>query len=540
MNSREIVTLQFGHYANFVGTHWWNLQCEAYSFKNSSLGGNFDKPTSEIDFDSTFREGITRNNEVTYTPRAIFYDLKDSLRTLKQTGTLYDLEDTNLFLNSWNTSPSIHQQEAYEKNKYLKSLDEEEEPQKKPSHLSSKEKKDGDQEKDLKLETSVQVWSDFLKQHLHPKTVETINSGAGSFDLFGLGVEEYKKQQDEMEERLHFFTEECDSLQGFQILLDPTDAFSGLSSSFYQDYVLDEFGNKAHVLINLFPSKSQTTKDLNLLSACNLMLTYNHFKPATSIIPLSSQTKFKYKPPFSSHRDLHSFPYDASLSYHTSAILAIAFNNITLPYRDFKRDTDMKTFYSSLIFDSRNILAAQLSYPFRFENSLYKTLEHMKNPSKHPAATIPHVTTLTSSVSDQISTNLQHVSISGLSKEQVFGKQTQSQCFKELDLINDFLYTHFNTSHHKTFTSLYKTPLITADPFPSFTPSPHRNNLTTTPILTSLQNTSDISDHLKDVMEALDQVKTHQLRRYVGDFIEKDDFTDKLEHFRVDHDRYIE
>ncbi len=23
---REIVTLQLGHYSNFVGTHWWNLQ----------------------------------------------------------------------------------------------------------------------------------------------------------------------------------------------------------------------------------------------------------------------------------------------------------------------------------------------------------------------------------------------------------------------------------------------------------------------------------------------------------------------------------
>ena len=26
MATREIVTLQLGHYANFVGTHWWNIQ----------------------------------------------------------------------------------------------------------------------------------------------------------------------------------------------------------------------------------------------------------------------------------------------------------------------------------------------------------------------------------------------------------------------------------------------------------------------------------------------------------------------------------
>lgn len=26
MDTREIITLQVGHYANFVGTHWWNIQ----------------------------------------------------------------------------------------------------------------------------------------------------------------------------------------------------------------------------------------------------------------------------------------------------------------------------------------------------------------------------------------------------------------------------------------------------------------------------------------------------------------------------------
>jgi len=36
--TREIVTLQVGHYANFVGTHWWNIQvnttCTAELEKN--------------------------------------------------------------------------------------------------------------------------------------------------------------------------------------------------------------------------------------------------------------------------------------------------------------------------------------------------------------------------------------------------------------------------------------------------------------------------------------------------------------------------
>jgi len=30
--TREIVTLQVGHYANFVGTHWWNIQVNAVNY----------------------------------------------------------------------------------------------------------------------------------------------------------------------------------------------------------------------------------------------------------------------------------------------------------------------------------------------------------------------------------------------------------------------------------------------------------------------------------------------------------------------------
>lgn len=25
-NAREILTLQFGNYSNYIGTHWWNIQ----------------------------------------------------------------------------------------------------------------------------------------------------------------------------------------------------------------------------------------------------------------------------------------------------------------------------------------------------------------------------------------------------------------------------------------------------------------------------------------------------------------------------------
>lgn len=51
MSGREILTLQFGHYSNFVGTHLWNIQEFTFDY-------NSDRP-SEINHDVFYREGLT-------------------------------------------------------------------------------------------------------------------------------------------------------------------------------------------------------------------------------------------------------------------------------------------------------------------------------------------------------------------------------------------------------------------------------------------------------------------------------------------------
>lgn len=50
-NMKEILTLQFGHYSNFVGTHWWNIQERGFEY-------NTNQP-SEINHDVLYREGFT-------------------------------------------------------------------------------------------------------------------------------------------------------------------------------------------------------------------------------------------------------------------------------------------------------------------------------------------------------------------------------------------------------------------------------------------------------------------------------------------------
>lgn len=37
-NTREIITLQFGNFANYVGTHYWNIQVRTeYSYQDNTI-----------------------------------------------------------------------------------------------------------------------------------------------------------------------------------------------------------------------------------------------------------------------------------------------------------------------------------------------------------------------------------------------------------------------------------------------------------------------------------------------------------------------
>ena len=80
--TNEVITVQLGHYANHVGSHFWNLQNSNFVYKGPNL--------SEVNHDALFREGRTLLGEVTFTPRLISVDLKGALGDLPQFGRVYE------------------------------------------------------------------------------------------------------------------------------------------------------------------------------------------------------------------------------------------------------------------------------------------------------------------------------------------------------------------------------------------------------------------------------------------------------------------
>nr|XP_006001695.1 PREDICTED: protein misato homolog 1 [Latimeria chalumnae] len=374
---REVVTVQLGHYANFVGTHWWNLQdasfCYDLELKNQC---------NEIRNDVLFREGLTQTGQQTYTPRLILMDVKGSLNTLKQDGCLYDdgKQDTAL---TWKGTVATHREEPVVKNPFLKDLDHRELYG--DGDFQMQTLRDGNTgipqvhvdngllelpRKVYRLETSVRVWSDFLRVHLHPRTISLIqqynhDGETSRLEAFGQGRSLFKEPAflDELEDRLHFYVEECDYLQGFQVLCDLQDGFSGVSSKVVE-HLHDEYGRKGIFTWGLTPTlqpKRSVAKEV-----------YRLINTVLGIVQLSSQSSLFC--PLSLNSNLGrqtlpptSFPhvnYDASLNYHTSALLATALESMTLPYRLHSASVTMSQLAEALTFSGRKVVTSWASVPF--------------------------------------------------------------------------------------------------------------------------------------------------------------------------------
>jgi hypothetical protein len=62
------------------------------------------------------------------------------------------------------------------------------------------------------LDDSVESWTDYLKAHLHPRSVYELPNTFYNYSS-GQGFFKEEEQLEEVENRLRFFVEECDHLQ---------------------------------------------------------------------------------------------------------------------------------------------------------------------------------------------------------------------------------------------------------------------------------------------------------------------------------------
>lgn len=378
---REVVTLQLGHYSNFIGTHWWNIQ-------DAGLVYDADAPAGELQSDVLFREGLTLAGHVTYTPRLIAIDLKGSLQTLRKEGSLYDTEDENSAF-TWDGQIMTHQESPPSKNPFLQELDNLDtggllaEPD--FAHLSSAVDNSSVPgasvavetinssleriQKSYRLEGSVRVWSDFLRLHLHPRTISVINQynhdgESERLEVFGQGETLLQGQVlEDLEDRLHFFIEECDYLQGFQVLCDLTDGFSGLGSK-VTEYLQDSYGGRGILTWGVAPVNHPDTSSMKHLyhmmnCALGTLQMANH---SSLFCPLTLRGGLCRRPPPPT-----AFPLlngDPLLWYHSSSVLALALDALTVSYRLRDCSATMWQLSDALTASGRKVVSAYGSVPF--------------------------------------------------------------------------------------------------------------------------------------------------------------------------------
>lgn len=275
----EIITVQIGNYASFVGTHFWNLQ------EKSS--------PDEINQSVLFSE----NSDHIWTPRLLLIDLKDSFGTL-------GLQNSNIKRNGnytasaclWDSKIDKVDIEPLPKNSFIRALDDAydqfiinanapilkkekllEEVEKEIINLSfhcqglpSEYKRIDELKKrkeelatdinrmkkrlieDLDLDEEIEkntfldldnseYWSDYLKAYLSPRSLFEFGSFSHrdpniAFDCFPNGHLLFKKEEDkeEIEDKFHWLIEGCDQLQGIQLMLDVDTAFGAIGMTFFR------------------------------------------------------------------------------------------------------------------------------------------------------------------------------------------------------------------------------------------------------------------------------------------------------------------
>ncbi|KAI2917593.1 hypothetical protein CBS147320_9236 [Aspergillus niger] len=308
----EIITLQLGQRANYLATHFWNLQ-ESYFTYN-------EEEESPVDHDVHFRPGVGADGSETYTPRTVIYDLKGGFGTLRKYNALYELtEDATPGQGLWDGREVLQQQAPIPQSDYQKSLDA------------------GLPAPTLSAET-VRYWSDYNRLFYHPRSIVQLNdyelnSKIMPFEDWTIGEElfnELDKEHDLLDRDVRPFAEECDQLRALQVFTGSDDAWGGFAAK-YIDRIRDEYGKKSVWVWAIENGKkvdrqTQFKRDLN---------------KARSVHAISTQASL-YAPIIDPpSRIPQSIYLDARSEWYTSALVSAAMESVSLPtrlrpYHDFE------------------------------------------------------------------------------------------------------------------------------------------------------------------------------------------------------------
>ncbi|KAH7313264.1 tubulin domain-containing protein [Stachybotrys elegans] len=326
---REIITLQLGNLSNYVANHFWNAQESYFTYS--------EQDSSPVDHNIHWRTGLGSDGSDTFLPRTVIYDLKGGFGTLKKINALYEDASQVSASSTWGGPSAVHKQEALHPSAYQQSLD-------------------AGTEAPRLTKSSVRYWSDFSRVYYHPKSLVQLydyelNSTIMPFERHSMGIELFHsldKEHDIVDRDWRPFVEECDQMQGMQVLSTIDDAWGGFASS-YVEALRDEYPKTCIWLWGIQNPILSAPRDKRQLRLANTAQALTRTREHASImVPLAVP-----------EGDLpSSIGLDASSSWHSSALLATAVETASLPSR-LKQQSTSKTASLSDMAESLNVAGNQ-------------------------------------------------------------------------------------------------------------------------------------------------------------------------------------
>lgn len=539
MSTREILTLQFGHYSNYIGAHFWNIQELSFDYTGTAK--------TECNHDILYREGQNLKGEVTYTPRLLLADLKGSLRTLPASGGLPE-ETAAPDDVTWEQVETIEEPKP-PKNEYLQDLESET-----PADP-----------KDYNLDEDVKSWSDYLYPRFHSRTVNIVKeyheSENQSFDIYNSGRSLWKSDFGEsFSDKIRKYVEECDSMQGFQVNLDSTDAFAGLALGCVE-HIADEYSKTilAHPTIPSYftdnnptsPEEREKSTVKDSVRLVNIALSMEELSQyANMFVPLSTGERGWRKP--GNPRSFEYVKYKPDLYYHSSALLASALDTLSLKYRFKNAAYTLSDLCADMTGYGRKMAAASLGIPFAMQESKY-LIEHLNEVTK------PIYTCITPSCKIATDKIFQLITVRGIPEN--FLKATDQktkqakeqmglaayQCNSRKEMFE--LYFQANNFLSATNVTIAEKPLELKGPFPRiFSDSldkygfvkedANSEKAESVPVVSGYHNGNFMADMIEKLHREVSRIKFSKLHRFREEGLEEAELKESLDRLAEFKDNY--
>ncbi|KMQ87062.1 protein misato [Lasius niger] len=410
-----------------------------------------------------YNEIVVLQRQVTFTPRLLIADLKEVLGYLSEQGTLYDTAPSDNQLLWDDAKLEITNAEPSPKSPFIKSLNE--------------SNKTVDSET-FNFENDVKSWIDYVLPLFHPRTVTVIKeylyNCTQPFNIFTYGRDLWTTKQfsDDFSDRIRLYVEECDLMQGFQVLVDSTDGFAGLGASCIQ-HLRDDYG-KSILAFPCLDFNNAEPSASDLIKIVNTALCWQHIGENSSLYsPLScGQVGWPFA---ADSRKFQNITYSPELKYHSSAILATALDTVTLRYRTKKYpNASLSDLCADLNKLGRKAAATSLNLPFpmKVKMDLIDILDEFEGPLW---------TSLTPSCDISMDNNMQSIALRGIPEDRIkrpiheASKQISKPAYK-CSTVHEMMTLYLACTCHASATYLcnIEAPLKLSLPYPKI----FNNNVT--------------------------------------------------------------